>query len=150
MMTASISPRSSPSESNLLITGGASCTWTIRRISASVAGGRTPSHSPICVFAAFIGASPTTLCHKTLRQNVDMVNSRRRALSDLVHSSIVLPDVSVCFVKQFLVGMQFKPKQRSPKLLLNQTFSLACMLPIRKPHLLNNLIDVGDNPLDDD
>lgn len=47
MITASISSRSRPRAISRLMTVGASIPSTIRRISVSVAGGATPSQSPI-------------------------------------------------------------------------------------------------------
>src|SRR5579884_2808630 len=46
-----------------LTTVGASRSSTIRRRSASVAGGLRPNQSPICIFSAFIVQAVATLCH---------------------------------------------------------------------------------------
>ena len=55
---------------------------------------------------------------------------------------IILPDVGIGPVKEFLVGVQFVLEQRLAEFFLDQAFALARVLPIGKTDLLNDFVDV--------
>ena len=58
---------------------------------------------------------------------------------------VVLADVLVCPVEQLLVRMELVLEQGAAKLFLHESLALGCMLPIRKPHFLNNLPPASPN-----
>ena len=53
-------------------------------------------------------------------------------------------------IEQILVGVQFVFQKRLAQFLLDQAFALAGVLPVGKADLLHDLVDVGDDALDDD
>ena len=46
--------------------------------------------------------------------------------------------------------MQFVFEERSAKFFLDQTFALGGVLPIRETDLFNDVVNIGDDALDDD
>lgn len=46
--------------------------------------------------------------------------------------------------------MEFVFEERAAKFLVHESLALARVLPIGKAHFSDNVIDVGDNPLDND
>ena len=64
--------------------------------------------------------------------------------------SVVLLDVAVGLVEQLLVGVQLVFEQRSTQFLLHQSLALGRVLPVGEADLLHDVVDVGDDALDDD
>src|SRR5260370_4376042 len=73
-----------------------------------------------------------------------------RIAFSLVQHSVVLPDILVSPVEQLLVRMELVLEEGATKFLLDQSFALARMLPIRESHFLNNVVDVRDDTFHDD
>ena len=63
---------------------------------------------------------------------------------------VVLFDVGVCAVEQILVRVQLVFQQGLAQLLLYQPFTLGGVLPVGEAHLLHDVVDIGDDALDDD
>src|SRR3972149_8506404 len=64
--------------------------------------------------------------------------------------SVILLDVSVGPVEQFLVGVQLVLEQGPAQFLLHQPLALRGVLPVWETNLLHDVVDVGDDPFDDD
>jgi len=62
---------------------------------------------------------------------------------------IILTDVAISLVEQLLICVELVFEQRAPQFLLHQAFTLSGLLPIWKPDFPNDVIDIGNDALDD-
>lgn len=65
-------------------------------------------------------------------------------------ASIILPDIPVGLVEQFLVGVQLEFEEGATQRLFHFAFALGGGLPAIEAHLLHDGVDVGHDALDDD
>jgi hypothetical protein len=62
---------------------------------------------------------------------------------------VILPDVPVSPVEQFLIGMQLVLQERLAEFLLHQPLALARELPVGEADFLHDVVNIRDDALDD-
>ena len=67
-----------------------------------------------------------------------------------ISALVILTDVAVGFIEQILVSVKLVLQEGASQLSLHQPLALRGVLPVGETDFLHNVVDVGDDALDND